>query len=60
MSLANSPCASNDNIGCQHVCYVENNVKKCSCNKGYELEGDNKNCKGNIGKFFARFVSTLI
>ena len=39
-------CDAN-NGGCTQVCVNKAGSFECQCNSGYELEDDNKACKGN-------------
>ena len=43
--VAVHPCETDGNGGCEHICTPEGQEPICSCEKGYELETDNKKCK---------------
>ena len=36
------------NHGCQHKCVNEHGSFSCRCDKGYELNNDNKTCSGEM------------
>jgi hypothetical protein len=42
------PCGTLSNLTCSYACKLAGSTTSCYCKSGYELETDNKTCKGNL------------